>query len=186
MGVRMNTIAELFKKIGITPVKEITDSKLETMFLVIENKELNELSEIETKKENYILSLFSERTGGFHLEDWDLPGEDIEFTKELRESVIMYYKDRGEKGSIDFYIKRVETSLVDGFIKTKMFSYIEILDPVTALKWPFTDIKERAILVEKAVYQYARKIADEKGILASLYDELPRMVEKEMKLRKNN
>lgn len=182
----MNTIYNFFKEIGITPVKELTDSKLETMFLVIENKELNELSEKQTKIENYILSLFSERTGGFHLEDWDLPGEDIGFTKELRESVIMYYKNEGEKGSIDFYIKKVETSLIDGFIKTKMFSYIEILDPAAALKWPFTNIKERAFLVEKAVCQYAKKITDEKEILERLYEELPRIVETEMKLHRND
>jgi hypothetical protein len=116
------------------------------------------------------------RANGFYLKEWDLPANDKELTDQLEKSVIAYYTFRDGKGTLDFYFRILGDRLINSFLDSKIFSYLEILDPKSAIVWPFTDEKKKILIIKEAIRTYACKLADERLLLQQLYDGLTKII----------
>ena len=171
----LELIKKYFSDLGITPIREVNSRSLSSIYTAIDS-----YAGTTNFKNEYIAALFSERLGGFYINNWELPLEEEELRNELRKTIIMYYKKSGPEGSIDFYFENFSKEIISNFRDTYLFSYLERTNSPAVLKWYFISEKERKELIRQTIYHYALDLAYRQELFKKLSTEFAKVVKEEM------
>jgi len=171
----LEQINQYFKKLGVTPVREVTEQALSSIYTAI-----NSYTGTTNFKDEYIAAIFSERLGGFYLNNWELPSDQKKLRDALKETIVMYFKKSGPEGGIDFYFERFDESIIKQFRETYLFSYLEQTNASAALRWYFIAEKEKRELIRQTIYHYALDIVTKQDIFKKLSTDFSEVVRAEM------